>query len=75
MWRTWEAHIAELHRLRKVAAKVVGHWTHRLIAQTIKKWHHEIVRKRKALKAAGMWLHGALSRYATERVTRLPPQT
>ena len=34
-----------------------------MIAQSIEKWHHEIVRKRKALKAAGKWLHGALGRY------------
>jgi len=41
-----------------VAAKVVGNWRHRLLAEAMEKWAHEVVRRRKALKAVAIWKHG-----------------
>ena len=37
-----------------MAAKVVGHWRHRLLAEAMEKWGHEVVRRRKALKAVAI---------------------
>jgi len=54
-WSTWNLLLAETKRLRAIAAKVVAHWKSRLLAGAFVKWCHELVRRRKAKRAARMW--------------------
>ena len=59
---TWVMMVEERKRLRVVAGKVVGRWKHMLRGQSFMRWYEQIVRTRRALKAAKMWLKRAMGR-------------
>ena len=46
----------------------------RLLAEAWEKWHHELVRTRKALKAATKWVNNALARGWRAWIWRLKEQ-
>ena len=52
----------ELQRLRLLTSKVVLRWIHQTLSRALEKWLHEVVRARKARKAALMWKNRAMGR-------------
>ena len=61
-WDLWYEHHLELRRLRVLTAKVVLRWQNGTLAKALEKWWHEVVRARKARKAALMWRNHVIGR-------------
>ena len=61
-WYLWHEFCQEARRLRVVTMRVVMRWANGTLAKALEKWYDELVRARKARKAALMWRNHVLAR-------------
>ena len=57
-WNSWILEVKQAARRRQMLSNATLKWLNRALAQAMEKWRHEVVRKRKALKAVTRWTHG-----------------
>jgi hypothetical protein len=57
-WNSWILEVKQAARRRQMLSNATLKWLNRALAQAMEKWRHEVVRKRKALKALARWTHG-----------------
>jgi hypothetical protein len=57
-WNSWILEVKQAARRRQMLSNATLKWLNRALAQAMEKWRHEVVRKRKALKAVARWTHG-----------------
>ena len=58
----WVDQIARLKRLRQLMAKTVLRWKNLVIGRCFSKWYGELLRRRKAARAAKMWTNRCAGR-------------
>ena len=61
-WGSWHAQHLEQKRIKHLTTRALAMWRNRAMAMTMGKWWEEVLRTRKAAKAALMWMNRAMGK-------------